>query len=101
MTPVPYCLLLLGLFSPHFYCSTGQEAKLAEFHQQIDMVTRSVRARGATRMQRLLDISSRVQNVMDLGIDRGATIALAVAHLRTEADLHALTGLPQGTPSMA
>jgi hypothetical protein len=31
-----------------------------ELHQQIDMVTHSVRAHGVTHMQRLLDILGRV-----------------------------------------
>lgn len=59
------------------------------------MVTRSVRARGVTRMQRLLDISSRVQIVMDLGVDRGAAIALAVAHLRTGPTFMPQQGFPK------
>jgi hypothetical protein len=46
-------------------------------------VTWSISACGATRLQRMLDILSGVWNVVDLGIHRGATIALAITQFRT------------------
>lgn len=71
-----------------------------ERRQEVDLVTRSIRARGATRLQHLLDIPSHVQNIMDLSIHRGVVVALVVAQLRTGVDLRALTMLPQGAPSV-
>lgn len=59
-----------------------------ELRQKVDSVTRSICV--ATRLQCLLDIPSRVRNVVDLSIHYGAAIALAVAQFRTRVDLYAL-----------
>jgi hypothetical protein len=54
-----------------------------ELRQVVNLVTWSISACGATRLQRMLDILSGVWNVVDLGIHRGATIALAITQFRT------------------
>jgi hypothetical protein len=61
-----------------------------EPRRDVDSMTRSIRARGATRLQHLFDISSHVQNVVDLGIHHGVAIALTIAQFRTRADLRVL-----------
>jgi hypothetical protein len=63
-------------------------------------VSQSIRAHEATPLQRLLDILSRVRNVVDLGIHSGATIALATAQFCTGVDLRALAMLSRGTLSV-
>lgn len=73
---------------------------MAELHREVDSVTQSIRTRGATCVQRLLDIPSRVQNVVHLDIHHGAAIALAVAQFRIGVDLRALVIPSQGAPSM-
>jgi hypothetical protein len=50
-----------------------------ELRWEIYSVTQSVRARGATHLQHLLDIPSCVRNVVDLGIHHGAVVALVIA----------------------
>lgn len=49
-----------------------------ELREEIDSVTLSVRARGATRQQCLLDILSHVWNVVDHDILHGAIVAFVV-----------------------
>jgi hypothetical protein len=65
-----------------------------ELCQEVDPVTRSICARGATHLHRLLDILSRVRNIVDLNIHHGNVIALVVSHLHTGVDLRALMMLP-------
>lgn len=54
--PLPIALHALGLFGPHSCLLARREAELTELHWQIDRVTRSIRAHGVTRAQRLLDV---------------------------------------------
>jgi hypothetical protein len=63
-------------------------------------VTRSIHAHGAICLQRLLDISSRIQNIVDLDIHHGTAITVAVAYLRTGVDLCALAMPSRGAPSI-
>jgi hypothetical protein len=51
---------------------------LAKLRWEVDSVTQRIRACGATRLHPL-DILNRVWKVLDLGIHRGAAIALVVA----------------------
>lgn len=53
----------------------------------------SVRVHRVTRMQRLLDIPSHVQDIMDHGIHRGVVVTFVIAQLRTRVDLRVSTML--------
>lgn len=64
-------------------------------------MTQSIHARGATRLQRLLDILSHVRNIVDLSIHRGAAIALAIARFYTRVDLCAIGDAFSGRPIRA
>lgn len=60
MTSVLHCSPPRMLVETLSLPSAGKEAKLVELHQQIDMVTWSVRAHRVRRAQQLLDVLSRV-----------------------------------------
>jgi hypothetical protein len=49
-----------------------------ELRREIDEVTRSIYARGATRLKCLLDILSLARHVVELNVHYGAAFAFAV-----------------------
>jgi hypothetical protein len=61
----------------------------------MDTMTGYVHARDRDREESLLDIPNHVRDAVELGIHRGAAVALMVAQVRLGHVLHHLIGLPE------
>jgi hypothetical protein len=78
--------------------SSGPELEI-ELHmlrEAADNAADYVHARGRRREERLLDIPERVRDVVEFGIHRGTTDALAAAQVQSGHELCHLVGFPEG-----
>ncbi|XP_066380882.1 uncharacterized protein [Miscanthus floridulus] len=72
---------------------------LTELHalwEAADVADGFVRVPGGRREERLLDIPERVRDVVELGVHRGASVALAATQVRLGHELRHLVGFPEG-----
>jgi hypothetical protein len=79
-----------------FVCCAELEAELLGIQEVMDVLVGYVHARGGYREECLLDIPNRVQDAVELGIHRGAAVALMVEQVHSRHVLHHLVGLSEG-----
>lgn len=72
------------------------EAERLTLYASIDVATSFVYAQGAYHADRLLDIPSRVRRAVELGVHRGAAVALTIAQVRSGRELRCFAGLLEG-----
>jgi hypothetical protein len=77
-------------------CSCVEQSWRWSCREAADAAAGYVHARSANREERLLDLPNRVRDAVELGIHRGAVVALTVAQVRSGHVLHHLVGLPEG-----
>jgi hypothetical protein len=70
--------------------------ELLGIQEAMDGVIGYVHARDGDQKERLLDIPNRVRDAVELGVHRGAMVALTVAQVHSRHVLHHLVGLPEG-----
>jgi hypothetical protein len=62
----------------------------------MDAVIGYIHVHDGDQKERLLDIPNRVRDAVELGVHRGAMVALTVAQVHSRHVLHHLVGLPEG-----
>jgi hypothetical protein len=79
-----------------FVCWVELEAELLGIREATDTAAWYVHTCGANQEERLLDIPIHVRDMVELGIHRGATVALTMAWVCSGHVLHHLVGLLEG-----
>jgi hypothetical protein len=72
------------------------EAELLGIREAVNTAAGYMHACDANQEEHLLDLPNRIQDTVELGIHRGAVVALTVAQVRSGHALHHLVGLPEG-----